>query len=60
MNIQKITSRLIKSEREVFLHYDDVDGVWTMDTTILKYYNKAKKQDWKQVSEYVYEDGTVC
>lgn len=60
MIVQKIMGRLTADEREVHLHYSDTDKKWIMDTTVLKFYNKAKKQGWEQISEYVYEDGSIC
>jgi hypothetical protein len=60
MKTTKITSRLSNEERETVLLYDNVDKVWRMDTTIPKHANKAKRQEWKQVGEYIYDDGTVC
>lgn len=55
-----IKERLSLEEKETLLLYDTVDKKWTMDTTVLKYYNKAKRQGWKQIKEFVYEDGVVC
>lgn len=60
MQIIKLTGRLTLEEKEVHVSLDDIDKTWIMDTTIMRYYNKAKKQKWKQLKEYVYEDGTVC
>lgn len=60
MKIIKINGRLTSEEKEVHLLYDYIDKRWVMDTTLLKYYNKAKKQQWNQLVEYIYEDGTVC
>ena len=60
MKIVKFEERLIKEEKEVIFLLDEVSKTWNLDTTILKYYNKAKKQGWKQLVEYVYDDGTVC
>ena len=60
MQIVKITERLTAEEKETLLLYDFVDKQWTMDTTVMKYYNKAKKQGWTQVKEFVYDDGSVC
>ena len=56
----KVYGKLSSSEKEVLLHYDAVDNKWIMDTTIMKFYNKAIRQGWTQTDEYVYEDGTVC
>jgi hypothetical protein len=60
MQIVKIKERLTLEEKEVLLLYDAVDKQWTMDTTVMKYYNKAKKQGWTQTKEFVYDDGTIC
>lgn len=60
METIRINSRLTLEERETILVYDSVDKVWRMDTTVSKHANKAKKQGWKQIAEYVYEDNTVC
>jgi gentisate 1,2-dioxygenase len=60
MEITKMTTRLSAEERETVLVYDNVDKKWVMDTTVPKHANKAKKQGWKQIAEFVYEDGTVC
>ena len=60
MEIIKLTTRLSAEERETILNYDNVDKVWRMDSTVPKHFNKAKKQGWKQIAEFVYDDGTVC
>lgn len=60
MQTIRINSRLIAEEREIILNLNGIDRMWRMDTTITKYANKAKKQGWKQLVEYVYEDGTPC
>lgn len=60
MEISKINSHLTNEEKETILLYDYIDKQWCMDTTIMKHYNKAKKQLWTQIKEYVYNDGTVC
>lgn len=60
MEIIKINSRLSAEERETVLLYDVIDKKWRMDTVVPKHANKAKKQEWTQVAEYVYDDGTVC
>ena len=60
MEIIKVNSRLSTEERETVLVYDNIDKVWHMDSTVPKHFNKAKKQQWKQTAEFVYEDGTVC
>lgn len=60
METIKVTSRLSAEERETILVYDNIDKVWRMDSTVPKHFNKAKKQQWTQTAEFVYEDGSVC
>lgn len=60
METIKINSKLSSEERETVLVYDSMDKMWYMDSTVMKHVNKAKKQDWDQTVEYVYDDGTVC
>ena len=60
METIKINSRLFTEERETIMVYDNIDKAWLIDTTISKHLNKAKKKGWKQTSEYIYEDGSVC
>jgi hypothetical protein len=52
--------RLTLEEKETMLQYDASDKKWTIDTTVLRHYNKAKRQGWTQLVEYVYDDGSVC
>lgn len=52
--------RLTIDEKETLLQYDATDKKWIIDTTVLKHYNKAKRQGWKQLVEYVYDDNSVC
>ena len=59
MKIIKTNSRLSAEEKETVLLFDYATKKWHMDTTVMKHYNKAKKQGWTQVAEYIYEDGTV-
>ncbi len=54
------TAKLSNEERETVLVYDNIDKVWHMDSTIPKHFRKVLKQGWTPVTEYVYEDGTVC
>lgn len=60
MKTIRINSRLTLEERETILVYDSVDKAWRMDTTVPKHANRAKKQKWKQIAEYVYDDGVIC
>ena len=60
MKTIKINGRLTSEEKETILLFDYIEKKWKMDTTVMKHYNKAKKQSWEQTSEYVYDDDTVC
>ena len=60
METIKIASRLSTDEREVLLSYDAEAKMWTMDSTVPKYFRKALKQGWTPIRQYVYADGTVC
>ena len=52
--------RLTAEERETILHYDSIEKMWTMDSTVPKHFKRALKQGWAPIRQYVYEDGTVC
>ena len=60
MQVIKLYTKLTQEEKEVILLYDNARKAWIMDTTVMKFYNKAKKQGWTQTVEYIYEDGAVC
>lgn len=51
--------RLTSQEKETVMRYDYIDKNWIMDSTISTHYNKALRQGWTPLTEYVYEDGTV-
>ena len=56
----KVYNKLTLEERETILVYDSINKEWAMTSMVPKHFRKALKQDWKPVTEYVYEDGTVC
>ena len=61
MKQQILKSQLSTDERETILSIShSEDNVVYMDTTILKDYNKAVKQGWEVVEQYVYEDGSIA
>jgi hypothetical protein len=60
METIKVNNRLTAEERETILHYDVINKIWIMDSTVQKHFNKALKQKWTPIKQYVYEDGTVC
>ena len=60
MKTIKIYSKLTLEERETIITYDSVDKTWTMDSMTPKIFRKAIRQGWTPITQYVYEDGTVC
>lgn len=60
METIKVTTRLSTDERETVIVYDNIDKKWRVDTTLPKHVNRFKKQGWTQISEYIYDDGSVC
>ena len=60
MKTIRVNSKLTLEERETLLHYDSVEKKWTMDSMTPKIFRKAIKQGWTPITQYVYEDGTVC
>lgn len=53
-------SKLTTEEKETHLYYDPVDKTWTMDSSVPKHINKALKQGWTPIRQYIYEDDSVC
>jgi hypothetical protein len=60
MKTIKVTSRLTNEEKETIITYDHIDKVWRMESTIAKHFNKALRQEWTPITQYVYDDGVVC
>ena len=60
MEIVKLNGRLTSDEKETVLTFDYSSHMWMMDTTILKHYNKAIRQGWQPIKQYIYEDGSIC
>lgn len=60
METIKMSGRLSNEERETVLVFDNIDKVWTMDSSVPKHFRKALKQGWTPIKEFVYDDGTVC
>ncbi len=60
METIKVINRLTNEEKETTLVYDYIDKVWEMYSTVPKHFNKAIKQGWCPIRQYVYEDGTIC
>lgn len=60
MKTIKVYDKLTIEERETILLYDSEQKIWTMDSTVPKHFRKALKQEWTPITQYVYEDGTIC
>ena len=60
METIKVISRLTSDEHETLLNYDNVEKVWVMDSTVSKHFNKALKQGWTPIRQYIYDDGSIC
>lgn len=60
MNVVKVNGKISNDEKEVVLLFDYMLKQWIMDTTVMKFYNKAKKQGWTQLTEYINSDNIVC
>ena len=60
MKTIKVFGKLTLEERETVLTYDSVNKEWTMDSMVPKHFRKALKQGWNPITQYVYEDDTVC
>ena len=57
----KHIAKLSIEERETHYWIDAAnDDTVVMETTILKDFNKAKKQGWTQTAQYLYEDDSVA
>lgn len=60
METVRVMTQLTSDERETVLNYSNEDKMWYAYTTILKHYNRFKKQGWEIKKQFVYEDGSVC
>jgi hypothetical protein len=61
MKIQILKTRLSTDEKEThYLINANNDDVVIMETTIMKDFNRAKKQGWNLVELYKYEDGDIA
>ena len=52
--------KLTKEEREFYLNYSELDGVWVAETSIPKFWRKLEKKNWKCTGVQYYPDGQVC
>lgn len=55
-----VTDKLIRSEREINIIYNEEDGYWIADTSIPKFWRRLEKKNWKCILINYYPDGTVC
>ena len=57
---QNVTEKLVHSEREIVIIYNEEDGYWQADTSIPKFWRRLEKKNWKCIRTQYYSDGTVC
>lgn len=57
---EAVTQKLLKSEREIILIFNEEEGVWVAETSIPKYWRRLEAKNWKCVKTQYYSDGTVC
>ena len=50
---------LTKEERETIYRFNESEGVWIADSTILKDIHKLEKQKWIEINAQYYKDGTI-
>jgi len=55
-----INNRLTREEKETHIYYDYESNTTIMHSTVARDFNKAKRQGWEPVVQYVYDDGVVC
>ena len=58
--VNNVIDKLIRSEREINLIYNEEDGYWIADTSIPKFWRRLEKKNWKCIVTNLYPDGTVC
>ena len=59
MEVKVCKSKVMTEEKESLLRYDYMTGKWIMYSVISTHYNKALRQGWTPLIQYVYDDGTV-
>lgn len=52
--------KLTKEEREFYLNYNELDGVWVAETSIPKFWRRLEKKNWTCTGVQYYPDGQVC
>lgn len=60
ITLENVTTKLLKSEREVVIIFNEEIGVWEVETSIPKYWRKFENKNWKCTRTIYYDDGTVC
>ena len=57
--IRKHGNKLTVEEKETHISYDLIDKRWVMYSTIPKHFNKAMRQGWNPIKQYIYDDDSV-
>lgn len=58
--LENVSSKLLKSEREVVIIFNEEVGVWEVEVSIPKFWRKFENKNWKCTRTIYYDDGTVC
>lgn len=59
MNIIKTNIKLTTEEKETHVSFDMADGMWHMDSSIPRHFNKAVNAGWEPIAQYIDKDGIV-
>jgi hypothetical protein len=60
MNVENVSQKLQKDEREIVLIFNEGEGCWVAETSIPKYWRKLENKNWVCTKTVYYDDGTVC
>jgi len=60
MRVIKFNGHLTSEEKETILNYNYITKTWCMDSTVKKHFNKALKQGWTPLVQYVDDDENVA
>lgn len=60
MRVIKFNGHLTSEEKETILNYNYLTKTWRMDSTVRKHFNKALKQGWIPLVQYVDDDEKVA
>ena len=60
MDTRLICARFLPEERETHISFDPEQNLWILESNIARHYNKAMRAGWEPISQWVYDDGTIC